>query len=223
MKINWLSIEKPITYKSKINGTITIGKRNNEKALYAGGVTQSGGEITPMWDEVIGNLYKGGIPDQVRDDKDKNILVLGVGSGSVIHAIRNHDKTANILGIELDPVMKQAAIEQFGIKETKLQKIIIADAITWIQKQSRISELVYGTIIVDLYIGPLNPPKARTKKFLMQLNKMFKPKGIILYNAHYQKKNTGEYEAFRKITDKIFSNAEEVFSYPLNRVLLLRK
>lgn len=207
-----------ITYQSNINGVITIGKRHSEKALYAGGVTQSGGEIAPMWDTVIGNVYR---DSHAKPQND--ILILGVGGGSVIHAIRKHDKKAFITGIELDPVMKQVAFEEFGIKENAKQKIIIADAKQWIQKQSRTSRLVYGTIIVDLYIGSLNPPKARTKAFLEQLKTLAKPHGIIIYNAHYQKKNKGEYEEFRKTTDAIFENVEEVFVYPLNRVLVLKK
>lgn len=209
---------KKITYQSDINGTITIGKQKNEKALYAGGVTQSGGEIAPMWDEVIGNVYR---DSHAKPQND--ILILGVGGGSVIHAIRKYDKKAMITGIELDPVMMQVAREQFGIEENAKQKIIIVDAKQWIQKQSRTSRLVYGTIIVDLYIGPLNPPKARTKAFLEQLKTLAKPNGIIIYNAHYQKKNKGEYERFRKITDAVFENVEEVFAYPLNRVLCMQR
>ncbi|MBP9719092.1 MAG: hypothetical protein KBD46_01375 [Candidatus Levybacteria bacterium] len=236
---------KKITYQSSINGTITIGNRNDEKALYSGGVTQSGGEIAPMWDEVIKKIYchlPKGVCDlqfisgsklkrtkiqkeilkRVQDDMGKHILILGVGGGSVINAIRKYDTTTKITGIELDPMMKQVALEQFEIKENAKQKIVIADAIAWLQKQSRISRLVYDTIIVDLYIGPLNPPKSREKTFLLQLKKLLKQNGTILYNAHYQKKNSGEYEAFREIIDKTFKNVDEVFSYPLNRVLLLQ-
>lgn len=226
---------KKITYQSDINGVITIGKRNNEKALYSGGVTQSGGEIAPMWDEVIRKIYnnrhsgkqsasrilKKNDPGQAR--MTNTILVLGVGGGSVIQAIRKHDRKALITGIELDPVMKQVAFEQFGIKESKKEKIIIANAIEWIQKNHQVRGLVHGLIIVDLYIGSLNPLHARKRKFLEQLKSILKPKGIILYNAHYQTKNKGEYEAFRKMTDKTFQSVEEVFAYPLNRVLLLRK
>jgi hypothetical protein len=66
---------------------------------------------------------------------------------------------------------------------------------------------------------PLNPTKGRTKKFLEQLKKVLKPKGTVLYNAHYQQKNVDEYKTFRKKTDAIFTKIEAVFSYPLNRVL----
>ena len=251
MILSWLGLTKPIIYRSKINGTITIGTNKKNTALFSGGVTQSGGEITLMWEKVIKKVYchpefilrytqdpelvewisgshkmpKTSFAQDLRRAKrvrHDNILLLGVGGGSVIHAIRRYDKQAMITGIELDPVMKEVAQKQFGIKEDKKQKIIIADAIAWTKKQSRISRLVYGTIIVDLYIGPLNPDKSRTKVFFMQLKKLVKPHGIILYNAHYQKKNIGEYEAFRKIIDKTFENVEEVFTYPLNKVLLLK-
>jgi len=214
MIFQWLFIKRPHTYISKINGTITIGEKSGKKSLFSGGVTQSGGEIAPMWEKIIGDIYTQGI-------KPKNILILGVGGGSVIHAIRTYDKKASITGIEMDPFMKQVALEQFGIKENEKQKIVIANAIFWVQKQSRVRGLVYDTIIVDLYIGPLNPEKARTHAFLKQVKSLLKPKGIVLYNAHYQKKNIGEYEVFRRLTNKTFHKVEEVFSYPLNRVLCL--
>ena len=242
MNISWFIIKRPKTYKSSLNGMITVGTDTKNKGIFSGGVTQSGKEIAIMWNEVVKNLYtshpkfisrshkmlKQAMPDlpagrqggrQVQHEKKRNILILGVGGGSVIHAIRQFDKAANITGIELDPVMKQIAIEQFGIVEDKKQKIIIADAISWVKKQSRISRLVYRLIVVDLYIGPLNPKKARMKAFLEQIKTLLKPEGIILYNAHFQKKNPGEYESFQKLTNKLFKKTEAVFSYPLNRVL----
>jgi spermidine synthase len=209
MNIFWF-LKPKVTYQSKINGKITIGLREGNKALFSGNVTQSGGEIKPMWDEVMADFYK-------RNLKPKQILILGVGGGSVIHTIRHYDKNANILGIEIDPVMKQVANEQFGIKENTKQKIIIADAISYLFKQTKPQS--FDLIIVDLYIGPLNPEKGRTKKFLEQLKKVLKPKGTVLFNAHYQQKNVDEYKTFRKKTDAIFTKIEAVFSYPLNRVL----
>lgn len=211
MNFGWLHIKRPRTYTSKIHGIITVGTSKN-KGLFAGGVTQSGGEIAKMWDTVIHSYYQ-------QFPKPKTILVLGVGGGSVIHAIRNHDQKTRIIGVEKDPVMKQIASNEFGLKDDRKQTIIIADAISYIDKEKK----HYDLIIVDLYIGPLNPVKSRTKVFLQKLKKTMKSKGAIFYNAHYQKKNSSEYEKFRKVTDTLFTQTEEVFSYPLNRVLRLQR
>jgi spermidine synthase len=165
-----------------------------------------------MWNEVITHFYKNG-------GNPKNILILGVAAGSVIHAIRAHSKSAKIIGIEIDPMMKQIATQHFAIHESKNQKIVIADAIPYLFKQTQ----TYDLIIVDLYIGPLNPQKSRTKKFIEQLKVVLKKNGVVFYNAHYQKKNTYEHENFLKKVTRVFPTTTEVFAYRLNRVLRLQR
>jgi spermidine synthase len=211
MNFSWLRLTRPLTYISKIHGTVTIGTKHKAKSLFSGGVTQSGGEIAIMWNNVISRFYKDCTPP-------KNILILGVGGGSVIHSIRAYDTKVKIIGIEVDPIMKQIATEQFAIKESRNQKIIIADAIAYLFKETQ----KYDLIIVDLYIGPLNPSKSRTKKFIKQLSITLKKNGTIFYNAHYQKNNIGEHEKFLKMINNVFSKSTEVFAYRLNRLLVLK-
>jgi hypothetical protein len=68
MNIFWF-LKPKVTYQSKINGKITIGLREGNKALFSGNVTQSGGEIKPMWDEVMADFYK-------RNLNQKKFLIL---------------------------------------------------------------------------------------------------------------------------------------------------
>ena len=204
---------KKITYASPINGDITIGKQNNEKAIFAGGVTQSGGELVVMWDTVIGNLYK----QHVGVNK---FLLLGVGAGMILRIVKKYYPKAEMTGIDIDPIMKQIAIEQFGWEDTKRQKIIIADAIDWLTHDA--SQNYFDLIAVDVFIGSRNAPHTRTKIFLENIQKTMTKNGFLLYNADYHEKRKNEYKNFRKITDTSFGNVTQAFAYPLNRLLLLQ-
>lgn len=211
--MNW-NLFKKITYQSPINGEITLGTQKNEKAIFAGGVTQSGGELVSMWDTVIGELYR-------KNFRVKHFLLLGVGAGMIFRVIKHYYPKAKMVGIEIDPVMKQIAIEQFDWKDTKSQEIIIADAISWLRND--IPKKKFDLIAVDLFIGPFNAPKTRSKKFLESLKKRLNSKGVILYNTHYRKENPNEYKKFCSMLKPLFESKNEVFSYPLNRVLLLEQ
>lgn len=213
MNLLWF-LQPTIKYSSKIHGNIIIGSTSGEKAVITGIITQSGGEITAMYHQVIDSLY-------THHFQPKNILLLGVGAGTVITQIRRLDKKVPILGIELDPVMLQIAKKHFSLKQSLRQTYIQTDAISYIEKTVKSSS--FDLIIVDLFVGPLNPAKARTKQFLQKLKDTITPHGTILYNAHYQKKKAQEYTKFKHHADGLFSTVREVFSYPLNRVLVLEK
>lgn len=205
---------KKITYSSPINGEITLGKQQNEKAIFAGGVTQSGGELVSMWDTVIGNLYK-------KNMQVHRFLLLGVGAGMIFRVVRKYYPKATMIGVDIDPVMKQVAIEQFGWKDTKSQKIVLADATVWLKEKA--PKNYFDLIAVDLFVGAFNAPKTRSSSFLELLKLTVKHHGSILYNAHYQASRPNEYKKFCSITSRMFKTSNEVFSYPLNRVLQLKK
>ncbi len=195
-------------YKSKINGSIHIGKRSENKALFSGGVTQSGGELIQMWKSVSKRIKK-------EYPTAKICLVLGVAGGTFISSILKPFPKMEITGIELDKTMIDIYLSNF--KEDKIKiKLINDDAIKWIKNNS----FKYDVILVDLYIGRHNPLKARKRIFLMNILKNLNKKGIIIYNSHFDINNKEEFEKFKKLTET-FYNTQIIYEFPLNRVLLL--
>lgn len=204
---------KKITYQSPINGLITLGEQKKHKAIFAGGVTQSGGELVPMWETIIEKLHTQKTPV-------KNFLLLGVGAGMVLRIVREYYPKATMTGIDIDPIMKEIAINQFEWKDTKTQKIIVADALTWLRNGPKNH---FDFIVVDLFIGARNTPRTRDETFLQTLKKSLTKDGILLYNADFQEGNDSEYKNMVKRLKKLFPYVEAVFSYPLNKVFLLKK
>lgn len=203
----WL-LNKNKKYQSKINGKIYIGKRTGKKALFSGGVTQSGGELIEMWDSVS---------ERIKEDlpNAKNCLVLGVAGGTFISSIVKTVPKIKIIGIELDKTMIDVYYDQFNNTKSKI-KIINDDATIWVKTTDK----SFDIILVDLYIGRLNPINSRNKEFLKDLLLHLTKKGIVIYNSHFDKNNPNEFEQFEKLV-KTYYYSEVIYEFPLNKVLLL--
>lgn len=200
--------------KSPIHGPITFIKIKGNKALRAGGVTHSGGEILPMWEEVLNNIANNG-------SQITNCLLLGVGGGDVLKILKRQYPRAYVVGVEIDPVMVEIAQKEFGLSVDNNTEIIIEDAIKWTKENQ--TKKKFDIIVCDLYIGPLNPIESRTKQYILNLKQMLSPDGVLVYNAHFQEKNKQEFEILMKNMRSLFSHVDIAFSYPLNRVLIVRR
>lgn len=198
---------------SKLNREIKIVESFGKKTLLAGGVPQSGGEYIFMWEKVIGTLLSEG-------EKINSCLVLGVGGGSVIWILRKRYPEVKITGIEIDPAVVAASKKYFKLKSSPDLKIIIADAIEWVNQQK--GKKHFDLIVVDLFLGRLNPQESREMDFLKNIDKLRAKDGMIIYNSHFTPGRTEELEKLFKGCKSIFTKVREVFSYPFNRVLLLK-
>lgn len=213
--MNWLSffIPQQTIFHSNINGEIKIREFLGMKTLYVNNVSQSGGEYVYMWRKVVNNI-------QYPISNIQNCLVLGVGGGTVIQILKNNYPDLAITGIEIDPKIVEIAQKYFNLVPDQSINLVVADAQTWLKSDKKKN---YDLIIVDLYRGRFNPEFSRKKEFLGRLKNLLSKSGIILFNAHYQKERPAELEKFLEKCKQIFNNTEIVFSYPYNRVLLLKK
>ncbi|MCX6782934.1 MAG: hypothetical protein NTZ20_02995 [Candidatus Levybacteria bacterium] len=200
-----------IIYLSEINNKIEVKKFLGKKTIFSDG-PQSGGEFVFMWTTVIRKLKK-------IHTSFSNCLVLGVCGGDVIRAILKYYPDSIIRGVEIDPVMITIAKEHFEL-DIKSHPIDIEDAISWVNKHKKLIKK-YDLIIVDLFIGPLNPQEARNKNYLLDIASLLNPKGVIIFNAHYQEKKPQDFDKFQNNCKEIFSQVELLFIYRLNRVILL--
>jgi len=210
--MNVLSYIFPQTITSSFsptNGEIKVIEYFGKKALYVDGAPQSGAEITPMWEKIISKIKN-------QKSKIKNCLVLGVGGGDVIKAIRKYYPEAKITAVEIDPIMIEIAKKYFGL-ETSDTYIIVSDAISWVKN----SKKKFDLIIIDLFIGKLNPSDSHGRFFLSDLKRLSATHGFIVFNGHYQENNPDEYKKFKKSCQTVFPRFEEIFAYRHNRVVKL--
>lgn len=184
-------------------------KRYGKRAVLTGEITQSGGEIYFMWEKVVKDL-------KLQKKQFRSCLVLGVAGGTVIELLQKQFPTILITGVELDPVMIEIAREHFVLQDFHNIHLVKDDAVKFVaNKMTKRFDL----IVVDLYVKEFNPPESRTPQFINHVKEHLNPKGTVLYNAHYQGEK--EYQELLTLMKQEFSTVTEVFSYPLNRVLLL--
>lgn len=198
-------------FQSDINGRIVLDKRYGQRALVTGKITQSGGELVRMWEKVL---------SQNIDERQpiKTALLLGVGGGMILRLFHRYFPKAKLYGVEMDPVMISIAKEYFDLTESLNETVYEVDALSWVRKEKK----QYDLIVVDLFIHEKNAKGTREKGFLLDLRRILRQSGVILYNAEYSAEKTEEHTAFLDLCLTLFE-VEEVYAYPLNRVLKLVK
>jgi len=175
--MNLLSFFSPQTlgvFPSDVNKQIKLIEYFGKKTVYVDEAPQSGGEIEMMWGRVIKKTQNLKI-------KVENCLILGLGGGDAPRFIRKKYPLAKIYVIELDPVMVKISQKFFGMDKYKIH-CIADDALRWVEKHKKKEK--FDLIVVDLFIGKLNPPASRSEKYLRSLKSLLSGSGVILYNAH---------------------------------------
>lgn len=80
----------------------------------------------------------------------EDILLLGLGAGSVIELIRNEFHLPNLLrAVDIDPVIIEIARKEFALDSYVNTEILCQDAYTYVAN----TEDAYGLIIIDLFIN----------------------------------------------------------------------
>ena len=119
-------------------------------------VTQAGKTVRLYRDDVCHSQWNPSKPFQghlwdlfclsIFNQSVKNILVLGVGGGTVINTLMTIFPSANIIGIDVDDVHLHVAREYFGVNVQC--KLINQDVNTWLKKQNN---KAYDLIIDDVF------------------------------------------------------------------------
>ena len=162
-------------YNSKINGLLEINYNAGKKVLDTNNSNYSYGSLQTI-------LHKG-LEEIKFNDDTKNILVLGLGGGSIIETIRDHFKSkAFIELVDIDDTIITIAKEEFEIERFNNINIICDDAADYIKKCSKTFDL----IIVDIFIGATIPEIFTETKFLINLVNHLNPSGKIIYNTMRQ-------------------------------------
>jgi len=110
----------------------------------------------------------------------KNILLLGVGGGSLIHFFRHYCPKASITGIDIDEHLLKTMHEAFLLPQADdFLNYEIADAQGWIKQNSK----KYDLIIIDLFDEQDMPSWVAEKAFMQDLKDSLKPQGCVSWNT----------------------------------------
>ncbi|UZO79481.1 fused MFS/spermidine synthase [Aquimarina sp. ERC-38] len=196
---------------SKINGTLDITWINGKKVLDSKNANYSYGSLQRLLEYGLSHIYF---------DLQAEVLVLGMGGGSVLHSLRKRFKhKGKITAIELDPVVIQIAKEEFEVKTLPNISIIQQDAFFYIDD----TQEKYQLIIIDLFIDRKVPDTCYSPAFWEKLHNRLSLKGSILFNAGILvEDDTPVLKLIRETTDLFtFERYDEVQG--TNLLLIARK
>jgi trans-aconitate methyltransferase len=131
-----------------------IWQHQSENKSYK--VTQAGNTVRLYRDGVCHSQWNPGKPFQghlwdlfclsIFNQPVKNILVLGVGGGTVINSLMTIFPSANVIGIDNDEVHLHIAREYFGVHTRCI--LLNCDVSTWLKKKNN---NIYDVIIDDVF------------------------------------------------------------------------
>jgi len=186
--------------KSEFNGNLRVVRSFGLGTyIQAEGLTQSGGIVESIWKQTLNK-----IKSKRQDFKD--VLILGLGGGTVAKLIYKNWPSTKITGIDIDPV-----IIELGKKYLDLNDgidIKIQDAYKPIPGK-------FDLVIVDLYQGDEFPKKFEDEKFLRSLTK----NKLVVFNRLYYKEKKVLAEEFGKRLQKFFGKVE--YFYPISNVMFV--
>src|SRR5262245_19705123 len=110
----------------------------------------------------------------------KNILMLGLGGGSISTYLGRFLPEAVITTVEIDPGVIKAAKSYFGLRETERMRYRAADGRVFLHRNSEL----YDLILLDAYRGGYVPFHLLTREFYALVKQRLAPGGAAAFNVH---------------------------------------
>jgi len=165
------------------------------RKLLVNGSVQSGRYIQSLWK---GAIKKFGIS---KDLAWKNILVFGVGGGTVIDILHEKFPNARITAVDIDPMIIDIAKKYFLTRDCSYIRFVSADAKAYVTK----TEKQYDCIVIDIFIGNAVPDFVKTKEFIGNCRKGLSPNGVLLVNYLQDREYGEKSKEFNRTLQSIFS------------------
>ncbi len=127
----------------------------------------------------------------------RRFLSLGVGTGTAISHVYRRHPSAEIVGVEWDPLVLQVAKEYFHLPADSRVSLLEADARTYIMKIQDRFDLIY----VDVYFQEETPKVLYSSLYLHTLSELLEPGGVLAINAILATKGPLSYPFVHLCTD----------------------
>lgn len=171
--IKLVSLLIPITKKveSKFSGCLEITVTGGRKVLNTANANYSYGSLQRVLEFAL---------RRVDLSSAEEVLVLGLGGGSVITSLRKEFDYENVIvAVDVDPVIIEIAGKEFGIKPDYRTEIVLDDAYDYLISDCRI----YDLIIVDIFIDNRIPEKFLSKEFWTMVKEKTRENGCVIFNS----------------------------------------
>lgn len=195
---NLLTAQTIKEYHSLHNGLIKVVLAFNRPRLIMGGMLQSGRLMRKVWNKAISKIKK-------ENQQINQVLIIGLGCGDCAFEIQKYYPLAQMVGVEIDDQVVEAAQCYFDLATVKNLKIAVNDGVKYVNKLAKQKTIKkFDLIIVDAFIGDQMPKGFKTKKFFTALTKLLAHDGVVIYNHLFFKDHKQKAEGFIKELEKAF-------------------
>ena len=112
----------------------------------------------------------------------KNILMLGLGGGSISKFLHHRFPEAGLDVVEVDPKVIELCKNFFYLQESENYRLHAMDARIFVQNQ--IGKKTYDLILLDVYKSGSVPYHLKTKEFYREILELLNPGGVVASNLY---------------------------------------
>lgn len=189
---------------SQANGKITVVKSLAFGTYFqVGGLTQSGGIIKNIWNKSLRDVHR-------TKGKVQNVLVLGLGGGSIVGVIKKYWPDSRVTAVDIDPVIVKLGIKYLGLSDKSI-KIHIRDAEKFLKDSRLKTKDKFDLICIDLYVGDEYPKKFETKNYIQLVRRNLAIGGIAVFNRLYYGEKRPQSVKFGNMLEKVFDKVDVVY------------
>lgn len=112
----------------------------------------------------------------------RNILVIGLGGGTLPTAFNELFPQAHIDAVEIDPAVVKVAEQFFDFSSNERLLVHTRDARVWTKRALR-QERRYDIIVLDAFNGEYIPEHLMTREYLQETKQLLAPGGTLVANT----------------------------------------
>ena len=116
------------------------------------------------------------------DPAPSNVLIVGLGGGTLPTALAELYPTARIDIVELDPAVVAVAKRYFGFTPTDTVRVFEQDARVWVKRAKRGTKR-YDLIMLDAFNGDYIPEHLMTREYLKEARELLTSNGVLASNT----------------------------------------
>uniref|UniRef100_A0A7C4TKZ4 Methyltransferase domain-containing protein n=1 Tax=candidate division WWE3 bacterium TaxID=2053526 RepID=A0A7C4TKZ4_UNCKA len=195
---------------SKYNGAIEVYQVGHTRKLSVNDTVQSINWDSPsVMNRVWGRIVE--VAKDLRPDA-KNVLMFGLGGGTILHAFAKEMPGVNLTVVEIDPIMIDVAQKFFDLDQIPNLTIVNDDALRVISEPERYEfrEDSFDVLVVDIFCGDKYPDLGKSGTFFGGVKWFLREGGIVLFNRIYLEKHQYEADIFVELVSETFSNVRTI-------------